>query len=36
MYMSMSVYLSMSMSMYMVTTFKYLEGGPDREAQEVV
>ena len=24
------------MCIYTVTTFKYVEGGPDREAQEVV
>ena len=30
------VYMYICMCIYTVTTFKYVEGGPDREAQEVV
>ena len=35
-YMYIYIYINIYIYIYTVTAFKYVEGGPDREAQEVV
>ena len=35
-YINTYIYVYIYMYMYMVKTFEYVEGGPDREAPEVV